>query len=137
MTEQETITISKEKYDEIMEYINEGSVPIEEHIELMKEHIKVQDKYLNQLAENIETSKKYIECTTILNEKIENEITNTNRKINNFSEGGISKYAGKIKFGLNYKFELKTTVKFQIKDDIDFGVAVVEIADIIERFGEK
>lgn len=137
MTKQETITISKYKYDMLMRYINEGSIPIEEHIKLMEEHITALERITNQLIDSIETNENYSECLTSLNENLDKEITDTDRKLNNFRGCGFSKYAGKIKFGVDSKFKPITTVTFRLKDDIDFGDAIIEIADIIERFGEK
>lgn len=136
MTEQETITISKEKYDEMMEYINEGSVPIEENTQAIREHTRTLEQYKNELIEHGKTKRKYSEDLAYLSNRLEKDVKNDERKVNNILNG-FSKYLDKIKFGVDDNFEIVVTVNFQLKDDINFGEAIVEVIDIIELYAVK
>ncbi|WP_288075497.1 hypothetical protein [Pseudomonas sp.] len=136
MTEQETITISKEKYDEMMEYINEGSVPIEENTQAIREHTRTLEQYKNELIEHGKTKRKYTEDLAYLSNRLEQDVKNDERKVNNILNG-FSKYLDKIKFGVDDNFEIVVTVNFQLKDDINFGEAIVEVIDIIELYAVK
>ncbi len=59
MTKPETITISKYKYDMIIRYITEGSVPIEEYTQAISKHNKTLNDYNNEIESHNATLEKY------------------------------------------------------------------------------
>lgn len=136
MTKQETVTISKDEYDEMMKYIKVGSVSIEEYTQAINNHLKTLEEHNGEITRHTETINTLSEQFKILNNIVEQECMNMTRKMNNV-KGGFSKYSKNIKLGINYKLQPTIIVKFKTKNDIDHGEALIDIIDLIERFGEK
>ena len=125
MKKEKTITISKEKYYSMKRYITDGSIPIEQHIELINEKT-------NKVLEHTETLKQFKKYMEQGNEKLEKELLDINTKLQRI-RSALPQHIDKIGVSINENGNAELTAKFEINEDTE-GLAIAEIIEIIDKY---